>query len=363
MRILWYFPFARPEEIPLACATARDDDEIVVQVIDRPAAPTAADCPQVTIRRDLADVDRGEMHRVAWMLSRAVTYGRRARARDRAARRLAPDLCHVHYLNRFTDPLLLRRLRSPIVLSVHDVVAHQQRLPGGVEHRLLAATYRRADALLVHHPSLRDHLVADFPVDPARVHVLPHQVFAYGRPVTPLPKEPNILLFGALRPNKGIDVLLDALPLLPDGLRVTIAGRGDSGIEARVRAAAATDPRLHTELEWITPERKSELFESATCVVLPYTEFASQSGVLHDAYAHGRPVIGTDVGALGASITEDRTGLVVSPASARDLADAVRQMVDDAHLLAACHRRTVEVAEERSPQVLGPRLRAIYQAL
>jgi hypothetical protein len=38
-------------------------------------------------------------------------------------------------------------------------------------------------------------------------------------------------------------------------------------------------------------------------------------------------------------------------------------MVDDTSFLAACHRRTAEVAQERSPTVLGPQLRAIYQGL
>ena len=40
MKIHWYWPFARPEELHWAEATCSEGEELVVQVIDREAAPT-----------------------------------------------------------------------------------------------------------------------------------------------------------------------------------------------------------------------------------------------------------------------------------------------------------------------------------
>ncbi len=362
MKIYWYWPFARPEELPLACATARPDDEITVQVIDREAAPAVSPCERVLLRRDLPDVRRDLGPSPAWLASRAATYGGRAWTRERAAAGLRPDVCHLHYLNRFTDWLLPRRRESPLVMSVHDVMPHASRLPRGAERKLLAATYRRADALIVHHARLRRDLLAAFDVDERRVHVVPHQVFAYDdAEPAPLPERPVVLFFGALRANKGVDVLLDALGTLPGEITVCVAGRGEAAIEEQLRRAAAADPRLHVEIDHVPIARKVELFRQASVVVLPYTSFASQSGVLHDAYAQGRPVIVTDVGALGETVREDGTGLVVAPGDAATLAQAIEMFLSDTSRLAHHAEQALVIRQARSPANVGPLLRRIYE--
>lgn len=349
--------------MPLACATARPGDELCVQVLDHDAAPAASPCPQVRIDRDLPDVVRRRMRRAHWAGSRASTYARRARIREHAVRSFDPDVCHIHYINRFTDPLLLRRLEAPLVVSVHDVVPHETRLSMGMERRLLRATYARAAALVVHHDSIRDQLLDSSDIDPARVHVIPHHVFDYGHEITAPPSDPHLLFFGTLRSNKGVDVLLDALPSLPSRLRVTIAGRGDAEIERAVRDRAAIDSRVTAEIGYASKERKTELFESCSVVVLPYTAFASQSGVLHDAYAHGRPVIVTDVGALGRSVHEDETGRVVPAGDPAALSAAIAKLLEDPDALATLGTAVHAVRAHRSPAHIGPRLRAVYDTL
>lgn len=363
MRIYWYWPFARPEELPLACATVGVDDEITVHVIDREAAPAVSPCGPVLLRRDLPDVRRDLRRSPAWLASRSATYAGRAWRRERTVARLQPDICHLHYLNRFTDWLLPRRRGFRLVMSVHDVVPHVARLPRRAEAGLLEATYRRADALIVHHDRLRQELLARFAVDPARVRVVPHQVFAYGSPSPPpLPERPSVLFFGALRANKGIDVLLRAVAGLGEGIAVHIAGRGEPAIEAQLATAAAADRRLNVEIDHVPMARKVELFRQASVVVLPYTAFASQSGVLHDAYALGRPVIVTDVGALGETVREDGTGLVVPAGDAPALTEAIERLLSDRPGLARYAERAAAVREARSPERIGPLLRLAYEA-
>lgn len=363
MRIYWYWPFARPEELPLACATARAGDEITVHVIDRPGAPAASPCTRVLLRRDLPDVRRDVGRSPAWLASRAAAYTSRAWKRERAAAERGHDVCHLHYLNRFTDWLLPRRQASLLVMSVHDVMPHEVRLSPRAERALLAATYRRADALIVHHERLRRDLLGAFEVDEQRVHVVPHQVFAYeGAEPAALPDRPCVLFFGALRPNKGVDVLLQALAGMPDTITVRIAGRGQAAIEERLRRAAAADPRLHVEIDHVPIARKIELFRQASVVVLPYTSFTSQSGVLHDAYAQGRPVVVTDVGALGDTVREDGTGLVVPPGDAATLARTIEALLSDRSRLAHHGAQALAIRQARSPENLAPLIRRVYEA-
>ncbi|MFZ1411270.1 MAG: glycosyltransferase family 4 protein [Micropruina sp.] len=358
MRFHWYWPFARPEELDWATATARSGESIVVQVVDRPQAPEAGEFGAVTVVRDLPDVDRG-VSPLTWVPSRAATYLRRVTARQRMWRSRRFDLVHLHYLNRFTDGL--SRLPNPLVLSVHDVTPHTLRLGGRVEHAMLHQTYRRGDALIVHHQALRDRLVAEFGIDAARVHVVHHQVFTapeVGAP--PSDRPPMILFFGALRANKGLAVLLEAMrELATQDVRLVIAGRGDSDQEALARAAADADPRISAEIGFVPLERKWELFTEASLAVLPYVSFASQSGVLHDAYGHGRPVVVTDVGALGESVRADGTGLVAMPGDPHSLAEQITTA------LAPQSWRSFSlgaqaVRRERTPQRTGQRLREVY---
>lgn len=359
MRFHWYWPFARQEELDWAIATARSDDTILVEVIDRHEAPTAGAHGNVMVLRDLPDVQRDVGHRLAWAASRAHTYRRRASARRLHWQSGDIDLVHLHYLNRFTDTFV--RLPQPLVMSVHDVVPHVPRLGARAEQQLLYRLYSRADALVVHHRRLADNLVADFGISSHRIHVVPHQVFPVGEvPDLPPIGPSTVLCFGALRHNKGLDVLAEAMDHLEgDDIRLVIAGRGDATVEQTATTLAARDPRVHVEIGFATLERKRQLFSEASLVVMPYTSFASQSGVLHDAYGHGRPVVVTDVGALGDTVREDRTGLVVPAGDAVALATAIRASLDGSdwqrHALAARRLRS-----DRSPLSVGRTLREVY---
>lgn len=357
MRFHWYWPFARVEELAWALGTPRNGESVVVQVIDRPHAPEGGQHGAVSVVRDLPDVDR-DARGLSWMPSRFSTYRRRAAARRAMWRREHFDLVHLHYLNRFTDAF--EELPHPLVISVHDVVPHVPRV-GKAEAWLLRRIYRRADGLVVHHRVLRDRLEKEFGIPSNRVHVVPHQVFTSPNlGATPTADSPIILFFGALRPNKGLAVLLEAMRALATvDLRLVIAGRGDPNLESLAREAAASDPRITAEIGFVTLERKQQLFAEASVVVLPYTSFASQSGVLHDAYSHGRPLVVTEVGALGETVTSEATGLVATAGDPQSLAARIREALEPVtwNLLADA---TKAVRLDRSPERTGTRLRAVY---
>jgi glycosyltransferase involved in cell wall biosynthesis len=350
VRFLWYWPFARPEELEWARCVAGGEHEVVVEVIDRDAAPAAGRDSRVEIRRDLPDVTPGKSGPM-WAWSRARTYLGRERIRTATTRNESFDVVHYHYPNRFTDSW--RRPRGGLwVVSVHDVLPHSPRL-GPLERWLLGRLYRRPDGLIVHHHWLEQLLVDEFRVEPERVRVVPHQVFPVDEPVerTAGDEPPMVLFFGALRENKGLDTLIEAIRLVPAGsLRLHIAGRGDARCEALARRAADDSPFVTAEIGHATTERKAELFRASAVVALPYTSFSSQSGVLHDAYGHWRPVVVTDVGALGPTVRADGTGVVID-SDAQALAEALMTVIGpDGDAYGVNARR---VSEERSPRAVA----------
>lgn len=357
--VLWYWPFARTEEMALAAAFAEQAEALTVQVIDRDAAPADGAYGRATVVRELPDVDRS-VRGVRWLFSRLATYRNRAMRRSSALRRLRPDVVHYHYANRFTDSL--RRPPGTWILSVHDVEPHQPRL-GRLERFVLRRLYRRPDGLIVHHPWLAERLERDYGIDRDRIEVVPHQVFPVSDPSPrPQPQRPMVLLFGALRPNKGIRTAIDAMrDERLAGVDLHIAGRGDADYQDRVASWAGEVDNVTTELGFVSTERKDELFRDASVVVMPYETFASQSGVLHDAYGHGRPVVVTDVGALGATVRHDGSGMVVAAGDVDALVDAIVAMAGpsgDAPAAAA-----LQVAGAQSPDRVAERLRQAYDRL
>jgi glycosyltransferase involved in cell wall biosynthesis len=107
----------------------------------------------------------------------------------------------------------------------------------------------------------------------------------------------------------------------------------------------------------------SQLFKWADTVVLPYIE-ASQSGVLHIAQSFGVPVVASAVGALGESITHEKTGLLVKPGNPLELAKALLRILTDTTL-----RQTViqNIVTNRNQQLqenlIGAATNSYYQAL
>ena len=363
MRIYWYWPFARPEELTIAPATPREGDHLLVHTLDRASAPAATSHDKWVLERALPEVsDVGP--RVMWAASRTRTYVARSAIRSRAVRTYRPDIAHIMFLNYFTDPVALPRLRRRVALlsTVHDAVPHVGRLTPRVETAVLRRLYRASGHLLAHHAHVKARLVGDFGVPADQVDVIPLQIPSFPNRDVPPPDSRRILFFGTFRRNKGVDVLLSAIKQLrgEDDIDFVLAGQPDDFDQATLHQAAAADPRIRLELGWITPERKSELYSEARLVVLPYTSFASQSGVLNDAYGHRRPVVVTDTGALGETVREDGTGWVVAPGDAQDLATSILAALGDD----AAYTKAVEscrrVVRGRSPLEVARQLRSLY---
>ena len=134
----------------------------------------------------------------------------------RAARRA--DVVHFQWLAvQYLDGHLLpaRRTpegrRRPLVLTAHDVLPREPR-PGqlSAQRRL----YDRFDAIVVHSEHGRARLIDELGADGERIHVIPHGVFTHlaagASERSPTSGRPVVLMFGLMRPYKGIDVLLEA---------------------------------------------------------------------------------------------------------------------------------------------------------
>ncbi len=214
--------------------------------------------------------------------------------RRRAA---AADVVHFQWLSvQAADVHLLPRGR-PVVLTAHDVLPREPRRGQlGAQRRL----YEHVDAVVVHSEHGRARLHDELGVEEAKLHVIPHGAFEHltrAPHASPLPPElaavekPVVLLFGLMRPYKGIDVALAAWRGIEEA-ELWIVGRPRMDIAA-LRAAAP--PGVRWVPRFVPDAEIAAYFRRADLVVLPYRQI-DQSGVLFTALAFGKPLLLSAVG-------------------------------------------------------------------
>jgi D-inositol-3-phosphate glycosyltransferase len=169
--------------------------------------------------------------------------------------------------------------------------------------------------------------------------------------------EKTILFYGAIRPYKGLEYLVEAFQLLTArnaGYRLIVAGEPKKGSEKYMeRIGLALDDgaisRQVTQVIGHVPDEDTELyFKAADVLVLPYAE-VFQSGVLFLGHSFGLPVIATDVGSFREEIVEGRTGFLCKPRDGLDLATVIDAYFED-DLFKSLNTRRQEIkdhAEER----------------
>lgn len=154
-----------------------------------------------------------------------------------------------------------------------------------------------------------------------------------------------VLLPGVMRPGKGHDELLDALPALLERVpetRVLFAGCGCEEERLRLRAAAFGDRVLFLGHRNDMPR----LMAASDVIVLPSRAEALPT-VLMEAAAAGRPVVASAVGGVPEVVEADGSGILVPPGEPAALAAAVAGILADATHARSLGRRAQELARQR----------------
>lgn len=149
-----------------------------------------------------------------------------------------------------------------------------------------------------------------------------------------IPEERTALLFfGLVRRYKGLDMMVQAMKLLPEN-HVLIAAGENYGSEGDLSALAAPLGGRFLRFNTFIPDGDVGLyFRAADIVVLPYRT-ATQSGVAQIALAFRKPMVVSNVGSLGETVSPGVTGETAEP-DPEALAEAVtrcRHLLDDPEL-------------------------------
>lgn len=244
------------------------------------------------------------------------------------------------------------RLEGTDVSAVHGYFAHQpaavaaaaaarRGLPYGfsvhaldarkVDRGELAERARRA-ALVV---SCNRDAAAEVQAAGTRPRLVRHGVDLAGFPASCAPdSDPvELLAVGRLVEKKGFDVLLDAVALLHRPFRLRLVGDGPLRDSL---AATVVGRRLTDRVELVgrrTHDTLPALYAAADVVVVPSVvdRTGDRDGlpnVVLEAMSSQRPVVASDVAAIGTAVRDGVNGTLVSPRDPSALAAALTTLID-----------------------------------
>ena len=230
---------------------------------------------------------------------------------------------------------ILRRHGVKTITVVHNAIPHE---PKFFDKPLTRWFFKKNDLLV----SMCDTVTADIRalVPNATIVQHPHPVYDHFGERIPraeaqrqLGLDPDLhtlLFFGLIRDYKGLDLLIDAMPLLGPDYQLVIAGESYGSFEkyAAQIAASGCAERIKVFNRYIDDEEVPAFFSAADVCVLPYRS-ATQSGITAIALHFEVPLVATPVGGLAESIEKPGIGLMTSDLSAQAIAEAVRQLYDE----------------------------------
>jgi glycosyltransferase involved in cell wall biosynthesis len=360
-----------------------------------PGVDAAVDAEAALLRTHGHDVERLLPAGAAPSWASALWSSHDAQALRATLGRFRPDLVHAHAQAGGYSPALLWAAAEhgvPVVLTLHDFALGCpqgsllragricEECPGGpplpaVRHRccggsrrasLVAATAliaqralgtwtRKVSRYIVPSDFCREQSIrAGLPA--ARLRVKPYFTAAplAGPEHAGAAAEGGDFLYaGPLSEQSGVRVLAQALAQ-PGNLACTVAG--DGPLRATLEGAAGL--RLSGPLEAAGLSRQ---LQRATALVLPSLWFEPFAQAAIEAYAHGLPVIASRLGSLVDIVRDGKTGLLVEPGDALDLARKMRWARDNPAQMQAMGRtaRTIH-ARRYSAQENYRQLLAVY---
>ena len=263
---------------------------------------------------------------------------------------------------------------KPIVLTVHNVLDHERSQIFETASRWL---FKLADHFIVHTEKNLQQMQDHYDISDDRISLIPHGRLDFHvqhqtnrkkirSDLGIDPQQKAILIFGAVRPYKGIDTALKAfsevLKAVPQAV-LLIAGKLWQKWEPyqNLIDQLGISEAIKTHFDYIPSGEVYKYFESADLVVLPYDHFDSQSGVGSTAVSFHKPLVVTAVGGLTDLVKDHR--YIIPPKDPGALARAIIESIKDQAHLDAMAADAKKVAAELSWPPIAQKTRDIYDHL
>lgn len=295
--------------------------------------------------------------------------------------RVRPDILHVQWLPLLeTFPMielgflrLCQRWGIEVVYTVHDILP----LEDGQEHfDTFRRVYQTADRLICHTKAARRRLTDEFGAASSQTRRIPHGPLLEGaadyscgeaRLLQSLPSgRPIVLLFGVLKPYKGVDLLVNAWEqveqTVPEALLIIAGGGQEHYLEEIQKHIEASEvSNIRTRFRFLPENELIQLIASSDLLVYPYRRI-TQSGALFAGMSAGKAIVASRVGGLKETLHDGKTACFVDPNDSKKLAETINRLLrkpDERDQLGSAAKAVVE--EQYSWEAIAQKTIQCYQ--
>lgn len=192
-----------------------------------------------------------------------------------------------------------------------------------------------------------------------KIHVKPN--FLESDPGQAQDRGSGAVFVGRLSREKGVHVLLEGWNHVHGKERLTIVGDGPQRPHLEARAGNVGGSRIRF-MGHLPPEQAIDCIKRARVLVMPSICYETFGRAIIEAYACGRPVVASRLGAMAKLIEDGRTGLLFKPGNACDLAEKTRFMLDKPTEGERMGREArAEFEKKYTAEANYPQLMAVYE--
>jgi glycosyltransferase involved in cell wall biosynthesis len=247
----------------------------------------------------------------------------------------APDWLIIPYWISFLAPAFgiisrLMKKRTRIISLVHNAIPHERRF---FDKSFARFFFKKCDGFIVFSEPVKQDLLKLVP--DAHILLTPHPIYDHynekiGRreaseKLGVSMDKRTLLFFGLIREYKGLDILIEAMSLLDGRYQLIIAGESYDNFEKYQKLIDESPLKENIKVfgQYIPDNMVTTLFSASDVLILPYRS-ATQSGVVAVAYQLETPIIATNVGALGETVSSSGTGIVIDEVSPQAISEGIK---------------------------------------
>jgi glycosyltransferase involved in cell wall biosynthesis len=207
----------------------------------------------------------------------------------------------------------------PKVHTIHDYIGHYgERSTWAERYNKFLMISKKQKIMHFRIPSGSDKSVKE------TLHTIyygPLEIFKIWGREKVLEEENTVLFFGRISPYKGIEYLVQAVPIIKKSvpnLKVIIAGNGKFYFDiTHIR----DDDTYEIINRYIPNNELVKLIQRASLIICPFID-TTQSGMVMTAYAFNKPVVASAVGGIPEVVEHNVTGKLVPSRDPQALAEA-----------------------------------------
>jgi beta-1,4-mannosyltransferase len=299
-----------------------------------------------------------------------------------------PDVIHLHWLPFFSLEVtsvirlilfmirlsIVRLLGFKIVWTVHNLVPHEAK-NHGINHLAGKFVGTVVNRIIVHSESAREIIMSKWHLKCRdKIFVVPHGNYInwYANNIERITAREKMgmgdsrcvmLLFGGIRPYKGVLPLIEAFKMLSENgakAELMIVGRPlNDEFSNTVKAAIGNFQDIQYKPEFVPDDEVQVYMNSCDVVVFPYHEILT-SGAVVLAMSFGRACVAPRLGCIP-DILDERGAFLYEPGDSDGLVGAMRKAVEQYPRL----KQMGEYNRAKSLQMdwgtIGEKTKEIYQ--